>query len=828
MSFDLSMDSFEENFETGSGRVELTVGTQAAVDFMGESTEGNLHLVDDPTRAGVVNVFGLHSLEDIINVPVTKLAAATQKVLDILSVPDSYPAGDPERAIYCSRTLNLRSIKAIGYDMDYTLIHYSVEAWEGRAYEYGLDSLREQGLPVEGLKFDADLVIRGLIMDKELGNLIKVDRFGLVKRAMHGTRMLSWSEIRELYGREVVNLRNEGRWVFLNTLFSVSEAVMYMQLVDRLDEGKFVSSGSAVSYQQLYGLVAKALYRTHVEGKLKSEIIQVFDPLDPDDTPQLPKPPEKYVELDPEMAQTLMDQRDSGKQLLLITNSDYQYTARMMSYAYDRFLPAGMTWRNLFDMVIVQARKPDFFNYNMSLYEVVTDDGLMRPVLAATKGGLFAGGSARMVEKALGVEGDDILYVGDHIYTDAALAKINFRWRTALIIRELEKEVEAMAIGKPHRLQLKELMLKKELVGDTFNQLRLARQRFVNGHSNDASFDDEESLNETLAQLLMVMEHLDDRIGPMLEQDGAHFNRRWGFLSRAGVNDKSQLSRQIEKYADIYTSRVSNFQRYTPYSYFSTSTAPLDQQQRPLMRGKLHLPPPRHTMQKNPKARLTTTGDSSRSHQTPPHTLPAKPASVLFACATRRSPSQSVAHDRNISQDIKFRQSHHETDSSSGPKTSTQGPNSTMSNSILPSLRSITHAVSEILSPASPASWQQQLQQQVHLSSTTMPSQAPSTTPQRSNSQQQQQQGDSQNGSGGGSSSSGTTSGGAGEGVSGVGSNVGTHAAAALFSSNGPTSRYLVSTDADEDAELATLVPVTLSKRARGNASGAAAAPGEQ
>lgn len=47
---------------------------------------------------------------------------------------------------------------------------------------------------------------------------------------MHGTRMLSWQEIREMYGREVVNLRNEGRWVFLNTLFSVSEAVMYSQV----------------------------------------------------------------------------------------------------------------------------------------------------------------------------------------------------------------------------------------------------------------------------------------------------------------------------------------------------------------------------------------------------------------------------------------------------------------------------------------------------------------------------------------------------------------------------------------------------------------------
>jgi hypothetical protein len=30
-----------------------------------------------------------------------------------------------------------------------------------------------------------------------------------------------------------------------------------------------------MTYQMLYGLVAKALYRTHVEGKLKAEIIQV-------------------------------------------------------------------------------------------------------------------------------------------------------------------------------------------------------------------------------------------------------------------------------------------------------------------------------------------------------------------------------------------------------------------------------------------------------------------------------------------------------------------------------------------------------------------------
>ncbi|GAX76350.1 hypothetical protein CEUSTIGMA_g3796.t1 [Chlamydomonas eustigma] len=545
-----------EEFTSSAGLVFTIDQSQAEIDFEGQSTSGNLRLLDTEHKEGDiinVNIFRMKTTNEIYSMPLDRLKQATQAVLDAIDVPEAFPEGKPQRAIHCSRTLNLRSIKAIGYDMDYTLIHYDVEAWEGRAYQYGLESLRQQGVPVDGLSFDSKLVIRGLIMDKEKGNLIKVDRFGLVKRAMHGTRMMSYQEIHRTYGREVVQLKNEARWVFLNTLFSVSEAVMYAQLVDRLDQGAFSIGSAPMTYQELYAMVSKALYRTHVEGKLKSEIIQA---------------PERFVELDPEMAQTLMDQRDSGKQLLLITNSDYEYTNQMMSFAYDRFLPEGMKWRDLFDMVIVMARKPDFFNYQMSLYEVVTEDGLMRPALAAKRGGLYCGGSARMVEKALGVEGDAILYVGDHIYTDAALAKLNFKWRTALIIRELELEVDSLARGRPHREQLKELMSKKEMVSDVFNQLRITRQRFVQGRTSVESFDDEDGVNETLAQLLLVMEALDESIGPMLEQDGTYFNPRWGYLSRAGLNDKSQLCRQIEKYADIYTSRVSNFKRYTPYMYF--------------------------------------------------------------------------------------------------------------------------------------------------------------------------------------------------------------------------------------------------------------------
>lgn len=71
-----------------------------------------------------------------------------------------------------------------------------LQAWEGRAYDYCLGNLRSMGFPVDGLAFDPDLVIRGLVIDKEKGNLVKADRFGYVKRAMHGTRMLSTQDVR--------------------------------------------------------------------------------------------------------------------------------------------------------------------------------------------------------------------------------------------------------------------------------------------------------------------------------------------------------------------------------------------------------------------------------------------------------------------------------------------------------------------------------------------------------------------------------------------------------------------------------------------------------
>ncbi|WP_437760304.1 HAD-IG family 5'-nucleotidase [Sorangium sp. So ce1389] len=459
--------------------------------------------------------------------------------LDCLSAPPP-----KQRGIFCNRTLNLRSIKAIGYDMDYTLIHYRVEAWERRAYEHLRHLLESEGWPVGDLTFEPDLVSRGLILDTELGNLLKVNRFGYVKRAYHGTKPIDFETQRSTYARTIVDLA-DGRYVFLNTLFSLSEGCMYAKLVDLLDQRRLPE---VLGYSDLYGRVKDRLDATHMEGQLKAEIIA-----DPD----------RFVLLDPETPLTLLDQKEAGKKLVLITNSEWVYTRAMMSYAFDRFLPDGMTWRELFDVVIVSARKPEFFSSRSPLFEVVTEDGLLRPAGRLREGGHYLGGNAGLVEHHLRLSGDEILYIGDHIYGDVHVSKSVLRWRTALIIRELEDEILAIEEARGAEARLDLWMREKEDMERVYARLRLELQRMRAGYGPVVGATEAE-VQAKMNELKTRLAALDARIAPLAKASAEALNPRWGLLLRTG-NDKSHLARQIERSADIYTSRVSNFLLATPH-----------------------------------------------------------------------------------------------------------------------------------------------------------------------------------------------------------------------------------------------------------------------
>jgi HAD superfamily 5'-nucleotidase-like hydrolase len=455
------------------------------------------------------------------------------------------PQPAPNRGIYANRTLNLRSIRAIGYDMDYTLVHYRVAEWEERAFEHARSRLHEAGWPVGDLVFDPTQVIRGLAIDLELGNLLKATRFGYVINAAHGTRFLDYDEIRSTYAATFVDLA-EPRFEFMNTLFSLSEASLYAQLVDLLDSGKL----PGVGYSEVYEAVRGAINDSHQEDQLKGEILADRG---------------RFIDLDPDGPLALQDQRAAGKQLMLITNATWAYTREIMAYAFDRYLPEGETWRDLFDTVIVSAAKPSFFMEANSLYRVVDEDAaLLHPHLGTIEpGGVFFGGNAGVVEKSLGLSGDQILYVGDHLFGDVHISKAYLRWRTALILRELESEVAALIDFLPDQEKLEELMASKTDLEAELGALRLAVQREREGYAPPAvQLEDGAAAVDRVRQELA---DLDDQIAPLAREAGRLRHAAWGPLMRAGV-DKSLFARQVERYADVYTSRVSNLLYPGPFA----------------------------------------------------------------------------------------------------------------------------------------------------------------------------------------------------------------------------------------------------------------------
>jgi len=468
--------------------------------------------------------------------------------LEAMSMPADPSLSVPRgRGVFCNRTLNFRALRAVGYDMDYTLVDYRADAFERRVYDFAQERLLRDGWPVSGLVFDPSMVARGLVIDTELGNLVKANRFGFVKHSMHGTRSLDFARQRELYNHTIIDLA-EPRWVFLNTLFSLSEGCLFSQMVDLLDQGLLPQ---VKGYAELFARVRATVDAQHLEGHLKAEIVAQ---------------PERYVVLDPEAALTLLDQRAAGKKLLLITNSEWGFTSRMMTYAYDRFLPEGTTWRQLFDLVIVGARKPDFFTERAPFFEVVTEDGLLRPATGPLKvGSAYMGGCALQVEQDLGISGDAMLYVGDHMFGDVHASKRGPLWRTALVLRELEGEVAALESFRERELNLATRMEEKERLEAQWAQTRLALLRLRGGYG-PASSENSASLEATLQALRSQLLVLDAEIGPLAQAANELTNSRWGLLTRAG-NDKSHLARQVERYADVYTSRVSNFLYATPFVY---------------------------------------------------------------------------------------------------------------------------------------------------------------------------------------------------------------------------------------------------------------------
>ena len=497
------------------------------------------------------------------------------------------PLVDPARAVYTNRDLDLSRIKVVGFDMDYTLAIYKKQPMEQLQYDLTVERLiGRHGYPdeIRALRYDPTFIIRGLILDKRNGHLVKMDAHGRVGRCFYGRRALDRDEVVKTYANAKIRLGAQS-FASVDTLFSMPEACLYANLVEHFQK-KHDAGGDAspiarredpehellgdLDTWKLFDDVRNSIDDIHRDGTLKSVIMA-----------DLPK----YFEVDDGLALALHKLRSAGKRLFLLTNSFWVYTQAVMSFLLDGRMKEYANWRAYFDIVIVGGKKPRFFTDREPFHEVddaavgeekvrgevSVDDGFAR-------GKVYQGGNIEAFEKMAHAQGEEILYVGDHIFGDILRSKKDSRWRTCLVVEELEPEImasvaeadtiEALTAIDTERLALDEAIGHHRAL---LAQIELALEERGSRGIDDGVVarleDAAKRLRREVDQAKRALRALDKTADAHQESLDARFNPWWGRL----LKEHSELSRfgaQVELYACTYTSRVSNFLHYSPMHYF--------------------------------------------------------------------------------------------------------------------------------------------------------------------------------------------------------------------------------------------------------------------
>ena len=440
--------------------------------------------------------------------------------------------------VFINRTINMKKIKAIGFDMDYTIVRYNTKAFEELTHKESLKKLIEvKNYPKKILElgWDYDRSIQGLVIDKKRGNILKVSRYGKVKHAYHGLEPMNFKDMQRVYRNRVIDL-TEDHFQSLDTSFSISNGVLYGQLVALKEEGIKLPD-----YYTLADDIKEVIDIVHADGSLKGEVSRNI---------------EKFIIQEPELAGLLEKYKDYGKKLLVITNSDYKYCKLLMDYAIKPFLKKHKCWTEVFDITITLARKPSFFTTKTPLLTIENEQGQMMNHFGKMEPGIYQGGWAGKLQEDLGLEGDQILYLGDHIYGDVVSIKKTFNWRTALVLDPLTEEIEGNKKSNSIQKEIDKLMAEKELLEKQINDQEARK------YENDEKIDRDE-LNSLYAKI----EKINNQISDTLENYRTHFNPYWGEMMRAG-QEESRFADQMEKYACIYMTKIADLLSLSPRTYF--------------------------------------------------------------------------------------------------------------------------------------------------------------------------------------------------------------------------------------------------------------------
>lgn len=439
---------------------------------------------------------------------------------------------EPAQRVFVNRSLRMEKINFFGFDMDYTLVQYKSPDLEILSFELAIQRLIAIGYPEEirNFKYDPIFPVRGLWFDYAYGNLLKVDGFGNILVGMHGFKFLKTSEIEEIYPNKFLQL-SESRVFVLNTLFNLPETHLLAHLIDFFDshpnytalEDKTGVRGGDVlmSYKSIFYDCRSALDWVHLESDMKETIMEKT---------------EKYVMRENRARVLLQQLREAGRQTFLLTNSDYRYTDRMMSFIL------GDDWRSFFNIIVVDAKKPKWFAEGTVFRKVDTTTGAVTLGIHTgplKEGVVYSGGSSDAFHKIVKARGKDVLYIGDHIFGDVLRSKKSRGWRTFLVIPELDHELTVWTDRRPLFEKLTQL---DNTLADIYKHL-------------DATSKSKPQIHSVLQQIKSISHEMDQEYGVL------------GSLFRAGSRT-TFFACQVERYADLYASSCYNLVHYPSFYFF--------------------------------------------------------------------------------------------------------------------------------------------------------------------------------------------------------------------------------------------------------------------
>uniref|UniRef100_A0A8C9TTL3 5'-nucleotidase domain containing 2 n=1 Tax=Scleropages formosus TaxID=113540 RepID=A0A8C9TTL3_SCLFO len=333
--------------------------------------------------------------------------------------------------IYANNEVNLDEVDIYGFDYDYTLALYS-SALDAMIYNKAREFLIQHYKYPQGIsRYDyiPNFAARGLHYDIQ-----KVSSPGVIvvfmSRVLLGLRPVPDEEVLQLYGgthhvplHQVSGFYGKASHLtphqFMD-VFSLPEMTLLAVANDF-----FISNDIEYDPVHLYKDVSDAVGMVHIKGYMYKWIMQDL---------------EKYIIRGDETYAVLHRLVSNGKKLFLITNSPFSFVDKGMKYM------VGKDWREFFDVIIVQADKPHFFNDCVKPFRRLDSNGDLQwdKINSLDKGQIYKQGNLFDFLRLTGWRGSKVLYFGDHLYSDLADLMLRHGWRTGAIVPELEMETKVV------------------------------------------------------------------------------------------------------------------------------------------------------------------------------------------------------------------------------------------------------------------------------------------------------------------------------------------------------------------------------------------------